>query len=221
MIVKLDALNSGDLSMADLIVLAGYVAIEHDGGSTMKFCGNRVDASDAAYSENLGPRDYYDTTEAKVKDDMVVRGLSMEHGVALYGMPTDVFEFGAIFSVLKDGTVGSDNGSITITLDGTTYVLTEEQAVLQSDAELRAIVDKFADDEEAFKMAFAEAWVYMMNAGRYDGPNSNVCDDSPPPDAPTPSPVEDAPTQEPSSGATFVSTAVATTIALLGGAWLA
>ena len=182
-IAKLEGISRGDVSMADVIVLAGYTAIENDGGNTMPFCGNRVDASDAAYSENLAPRDYYLTTEAKVKDDIVVRGMTLKQGVALYGMPTEVFAFGEIFSILKTGTVSSatvKTGTVssgTVTANGETYALTAEQEALVNDLALKAIVDEYADDEAAFKTAFAEAWVYMMNAGRYTGPTSNYCDD--------------------------------------------
>ena len=182
-IAKLEGISRGDVSMADVIVLAGYTAIENDGGNTMPFCGNRVDASDAAYSENLAPRDYYLTTEAKVKDDIVVRGMTLKQGVALYGMPTEVFAFGEIFSILKTGTVSSatvKTGTVssgTVTANGETYALTAEQEALVNDLALKAIVDEYADDEAAFKTAFAEAWVYMMNAGRYTGPTSNYCDE--------------------------------------------
>jgi catalase-peroxidase len=34
------------LSWADLIVLAGQVAVEEAGGKSVKFCGGRVDAKD-------------------------------------------------------------------------------------------------------------------------------------------------------------------------------
>merc|ERR1712157_424932 len=37
-----------DISMSDLIVLAGQTAIEAAGGDAMNFCGGRVDASDAS-----------------------------------------------------------------------------------------------------------------------------------------------------------------------------
>lgn len=175
-IAKLEGIDRGDVSMADLIVLAGYVAIENDGGYTMPFCGNRVDAMDAAYSENLAPRDYYLNTAIKVKDDAEIRGLTLEQGVALYGMPSDVFEFGEIFKVLTDGEVSGES----VTFQGETYSLTEEQAVLARDPALLEYVVKFADDPWAFKAAFKDAWVHMMNAGRYTGPDSNYCDEGEP-----------------------------------------
>lgn len=180
-ITKLEGIDAGDVSFADLIVLGGYTAIEHDGGNEMTFCGNRVDANGdfAKFAgENL-PRTYDKSDVAKVKDDCVIRGFAtMEECVAVsFGHPTDTLKLGEIFTFISEGEVDAAAGSSKV-VNGVTSIqmLTGTQLALHQDAELKAISDKFASNEAAFKTAFAAGWVHLMNAGRYTGPNSNYCD---------------------------------------------
>jgi len=144
--------------MSDLIVLAGQAAIEHAGGKKMKFCGGRVDATDAAGSEILAPRKYPDAV-VSIRDDMQVKGLSAREGVALAGRPTAAGDFtNQFFKDLKNG-------------DGD---FTEEELALLED-EFSAIVTEYATNEETFKTEFMMAWTKMMNADRFKGPSENVC----------------------------------------------
>ena len=53
-----DALK-GAVSFADIIVLAGNVAVEMAGGPDLPFCPGRVDADDGESVQELGPRTYY------------------------------------------------------------------------------------------------------------------------------------------------------------------
>ena len=49
--------------------------------------------------------------------------------------------------------------------------------VLLRDPELRFYVSEYANNMESLREAFANVWVYMMNADRFDGPTGNVCMD--------------------------------------------
>merc|ERR1712232_253512 len=69
-----------DVSMSDIIVLAGQTALEDAGFKSMKFCGGRADAEDGQGSEVLAPRTYAFPL-ISVKDDMAVKGLTDREGV--------------------------------------------------------------------------------------------------------------------------------------------
>lgn len=49
--------------------------------------------------------------------------------------------------------------------------------VLLRDPELLFYVREYANNMESLRTAFKEAWVYMMNADRFDGPDGNLCMD--------------------------------------------
>ena len=44
------------------------------------------------------------------------------------------------------------------------------------DAELLAIAQEYAEDEASFLAEFGNAWTQLMNADRFSGPASSVCD---------------------------------------------
>ena len=46
---------------------------------------------------------------------------------------------------------------------------------LIADPEYNAIMQVFAENEEVFEHVFAKAWTKIMNADRYDGPDTNIC----------------------------------------------
>ena len=49
----------GQSSFADIIVLAGNVAVEKAGSPVLPFCPGRVDAEDGVTEQDLSPRTYY------------------------------------------------------------------------------------------------------------------------------------------------------------------
>merc|ERR1711862_443974 len=73
-----------DVSISDIIVLAGQTALEDAGFKPMKFCGGRVDAEDATGSQILAPREY-DSALITLTDKLEVMGLTPREGVALIG----------------------------------------------------------------------------------------------------------------------------------------
>ena len=156
-LTTLDAVKADfpDVSMADIIVLAGQTAIEDSGMKKMNFCGGRVDADNANGSEILAPR-HYEPAVVSIRDDMQVKGLTAKQGVALAGRHALSNQF------YKDLLAGDG--------DFADY----ELALLEM--EFKVIVEEFASDEDSFKNEFASAWNYMMTADRFDGPFDNACD---------------------------------------------
>jgi len=81
-----------ELSWADLIVLAGTVAIEQSvgiqsgSGTIFNFCPGRSDAVSAVGTEHLAPRSYL-TAEMAFKDSAAVQGLTGREAVVLAARP--------------------------------------------------------------------------------------------------------------------------------------
>jgi catalase (peroxidase I) len=84
------------LSWADLLVLAGTMAVEQAAGvvpaegeivgKPFGFCPGRTDAENGDGTEHLAPRSYK-TRELAFKDNAVVMGLTAREAVALAGRP--------------------------------------------------------------------------------------------------------------------------------------
>jgi len=142
-----------DVSYADLIVLAGIVALESENGSLdLAFCGGGVDADNAAGSDSLAPR-VYATPFITVSDDCQVKGLTEAECVALASRESISSKF---YADLAAGTG------------------TEEQKVFLEGG-FRAHVDAFAADEDLLVETFQVAWTKMMTADRFGGFNQNAC----------------------------------------------
>ena len=100
-ISELDSIRRGRVSLADVIVLAGNTAIEAVRGNTMELCGGRVDAVDAEFTADLGPRDFVKSATILLRDDISLKGLTLQEGVALFGRPTEQFpSLGGLFTAL-------------------------------------------------------------------------------------------------------------------------
>lgn len=93
---KLQPIKSAhpDLTWADLIVLAGTVAVEQAGGGigssssggVFKFCSGRTDASNADGTAHLAPRSYI-SADIAFRDNSVVQGLTGREAVVLAARP--------------------------------------------------------------------------------------------------------------------------------------
>lgn len=86
-----------EITWADLIVLAGQMAIESTGGPSMTFCGGRVDAPD---DEDLGPErvmleprvdliprldTFMEHSVEELKDQIALLGLDLDEAAAIIG----------------------------------------------------------------------------------------------------------------------------------------
>jgi len=159
-----------DVSISDIIVLAGQTALEDAGFNPMKFCGGRVDADDAHGSEILAPREY-DSPLITLTDNFEVMGLTRREGVALLARN---FLSNQLF---RDLSTSSDTD---FTDQNRTWFgpsTTDEEAVLLSEPDLKAIAEEYAENESIFYDVFAKAWTKLMIADRFDGPFDNECTD--------------------------------------------
>eukprot|EP01083_Nonionella_stella_P074656 202585_1 len=168
-----------DASLADLIVLAGQVALEDAGSNAMAFCGGRMDASDILGRNHLKPVIYDSrlSSVVKMKDAMYIQGLTLRQGVALAATPTGTGELDNTFFVeLMEEYDGKEEASDFINTERAyAFGVWGEDWALVDDDELRAISKLYAEDEDEFLSEFASAWTYLMTADRFDGPRGNVC----------------------------------------------
>lgn len=164
------------VSFSDMIVLAGYTALEYAGGKTMPFCGGRSDATNAAFSELLAPRDYIASPVVAVRDNFAVMGLSATQGVALMGRPSDRFPaIGSLYASLANNEFGpADANGMLAPVGGGGPSVTQMEYALTQDTEYAAILQAFVDPA-VFTTALADGWVQLMNADRFAGPTANAC----------------------------------------------
>jgi len=181
-----------ELTWADLIVLAGNVAIERVTGEKLSFCPGRSDATEGSGSESLKPWKYPDPTTAfRQKQDLL--GLTRREFAALSGR----MRSGARQNVL--GYSGSyETGDVSLTGDyyniilnnydwkatsvagefesGDGVFMLDSDLVLKYETDLQAIAQDFASDDSQFLTEFVAAWTKLMNSDRFDGPVHNACD---------------------------------------------
>eukprot|EP00898_Chlorokybus_atmophyticus_P002812 jgi/Chlat1/3531/Chrsp23S03802 len=168
-------------SWADLIVLAGNVALEEGwegpGSLTLKFCPGRSDATDGTTSEDLSPRPYYTDAIVAVRDSMKVSGFTPRELVAL---STKYFAHLLAYDwePVSNGT--TINNQLDPNLEWQAkgkqgiYATAYDLALIW-DTEYKAIVQEFAVSPQAFKRALVRGWTKIMNADRFDGPDGNLC----------------------------------------------
>jgi catalase (peroxidase I) len=189
-IAALEPAKTDEVSYADLIVLAGMVAIN----STVEFCGGRTDAEDGSGSEKLEPRlGWYKPTTLAVTDNFAVKGLTLKEGVALAGRPVEArspMVSNELFIWLTEYQFEGPDAGVFTQIDGNKTV-TEEEYALYEDTDMRAIVQSYVDDEELFLNEFYAAWNKIMIQDRYDGNRGNLCSFTVPTvESPTESPAQ-------------------------------
>ena len=131
------------LSWADLIVLAGTVALETPFGMDIPFCSGRVDAVDASVTSFLTPRIYADVL-VTVRDNMKVMGLSARALVALTARRAAARgESGTYFKILLADVWSPVTGDFENPLDAlyksNGYVVRAEELAIVWDPEFKAI----------------------------------------------------------------------------------
>lgn len=187
------------LSWADLIILAGSTAIEEAGGRKMTFCGGRTDAEDGSGSTFLEPKINGETKELLLlRESIKGKGLSLREMAVLNGgghtlgkMHADRSGFEGSWTATPTNFSNSwfknliteDYEEITLANGKKQYKAKGKELYMLSsdmmflwDAELMAIVQEYAADNELFLDHFSKAWTKVINADRFDGPVGNVCD---------------------------------------------
>jgi catalase-peroxidase len=150
------------LTWADLIVLAGNVAVKSLGAPVdLPFCPGRSDALDGKGWENLGyTNNRLPETIEDVVDRNELRGLTNKEFVAL------CFPDYPSTQALKDMLEGSAN----------TDTKNLEVLTLRHHPDIKQHVDYYISaGDERYKNDFAYAWTKLMNIDRFDGPVHNQC----------------------------------------------
>jgi len=193
-----DQFGSG-LSWADLIVLAGSVALEEAGGKQIGFCGGRTDAEDGSGWQYLEPKVSGATNSTvALKDFVQGMGLSYREMAALIGgghslgkMHPDRSGFQGSWT--EDPTRLSNDYFRTLLTEtwekfttpgglqqfkakGKNLYMLNIDLLFMYDAELQSITQEYASDNELFLQDFTTAWTKIVNADRFDGPTANICE---------------------------------------------
>ena len=176
-----------DASLADIIVLAGQVALEDAGGNAMAFCGGRTDAEDPSGRNRIKPVIYDSSLSAaeKAKDAMSIIGLTTRQGVALAGLPSGTDDLDNSYFIELMESYDAKNEAVVTVLDNSffegiadtkrTSLFASAGQELLNDDEFRSIISLYAANEDEFLSELASAWTYLMNADRFDGPRGNAC----------------------------------------------
>ncbi|KAG6612848.1 Catalase/peroxidase HPI [Phytophthora cinnamomi] len=171
------------LSSADLIVLAGQVALEDAGSPKIDFLGGRTDATNGDGSDLLAPREYYNSTLTAVRDNIKILGVSTEEAVALAARPRSAAQQKTLgysgsysnnsnklsneyFQVLLNEKWTAVSKKEFKAEGQNVYMMDTDLALLDA-PELKASVEKFAKDQKAFQKVFASAWAKVMQADHF------------------------------------------------------
>lgn len=192
------------LSWSDLIMLAGTESVYKASGSLvdLPFCEGRTDASDGAGSQYLERSSTLvsGSTNSSVwmYEYLNVLGLAPRQYAALVGAGyamalnanlTNVFFVRLLSETWTRTTPPAGTAICTGGLfaprdgiecqhykaAGSQLFLQESDLLLKFDAPMRAIADEFAGDQDIFLDTVAEAWTYVANADRFDGPVGSMC----------------------------------------------
>jgi len=185
-----------NLSFADLIVLAGNVALEQQ-LEDLSFCGARTDASDGTGSNFLPPNGNYSASFFDNQLEMLRLNLTAAEFVALSAKPRSPAQMGRqgyFGSWTTDPSVSSNQYFITLLTEiWKPYIVPgtgksqwkaqgKELFMVTSDLNIKwettflAYAQEFAANNNYFLDTFARAWTKVMNIDRFDGPGGNYCD---------------------------------------------
>eukprot|EP00759_Apiculatamorpha_spiralis_P032685 PhF_6_TR34138/c0_g1_i1/m.49854/K03782/katG; catalase-peroxidase len=185
------------LSWADLIVLAGNVALSDASGLTFPFCGGRADATEGYADGLLQPNGEMGPT-CQLRYDATMLGLDdfeyvalagrlrspsqmrrQGYGNASYTSTTNVLN-NQYFSVLLNNEWNATRNPISRKSEYTSgsLVMTPFDISIRLNPILRDIAEGYAQDQGFFIASFLDAWTKLMNADRFKDPINKVCPNS-------------------------------------------
>jgi catalase (peroxidase I) len=185
-----------NLSWADLIVLAGNVALDDATGSTpLSFCPGRTDATDGFGSSLLQALGNYNASMEQMRIEQHLIGLTDREYVALQARLRSPMQMKRIgysgswtmtpyvlsneyFTTLLSQTwvqEMSPRGLVQYRSESSFIYMTPLDLGIKWDTTYLAIAQDFAADNDMFLMEFASAWTKVMNIDRFDGPTGNLC----------------------------------------------
>eukprot|EP00937_MAST-01D_sp_MAST-1D-sp2_P004428 g4428.t1 len=190
--------TGGALSWADLIALAGTVALEQAGAPSMPFCGGRTDAADGVGSQYLARSALPIETADQLVGAAKLMNLTAREYTALHGrfavgnMRLEVDGFNgtrtatptrlsnAYFRTLLDETWhnftwADARAKPQYKAWGKALYMTPVDLLVRTHPATQAVAQAYASDEKLFLSEFAAAWTKVMNADRFDGPTGNLC----------------------------------------------
>ena len=194
--------NTIGISWADIILLAGNTALEESGGNRMKFCGGRTDAATGEGWENLFPRviGNFNETIHDLHQFVQLMGLSAREYTALHGAgytagqssncaglycqrdeyASDSILSNRFFTTLLSNEWKEHSDSLTANkmyraVDNPSLSMYKVDLQFKNNAELLAISQDYASDNQLFLNDFRLAWTKLSNADRFDGPYNNLC----------------------------------------------
>jgi len=198
-------IHGENLSWADLIVLAGNTALENAGGKHFAFCGGRTDAADGLGSEFLYPKIIGNFSESLVqlKDYISILGLTQREFTALLGVGYAVGDSSDCDGLFcrRDSFQGTPSVSSSLSniffktllseswaaytipatgkqmfrAEGKDLLILGTDYMFRTDAELLAISQDFAADNDLFLTEARAAWTKLAIADRFEGPTDNLC----------------------------------------------
>ena len=189
------ARHGDSLPWADLIVLAGHVALVESAGATAlvlpPFCAGRSDAPSSSV-ETLKPahKAWGFESGTALKEARALLGLSVRELVALNGA-SHMLAMPAAGDVDVKCAKGENHGLCAKTsLDavyfqkffgGWSYGHDHDRDALLKEPSFKDAVQAFAatDGQEAFFEALASAWAKLAVADRFDGPLGSQCEAAP------------------------------------------
>jgi len=211
------------LTWADLIVYAGHVAIEQASGATLPaFCPGRSDATEGGPAE-LEPLVYpADQQAAAWRERVKLSGLTNAEAIAIRATPLSPILLGvqgkqstwtrslnSISNQYFRTLIGNQwistfqTGVYRSAADSTLYMYEEDMQILWN-ADLLAIAQQYAQDNDFFLASFGNAWTKFMNMDRFDGPTGNKCTEPSPEDSTTNTASEPSTTNPQNGGTWFV-----------------
>jgi len=177
---------NGQVSIADLIVLAGNTALELNGAPKMPFCPGRTDATRDGDAGVMPPLLGENADLDDLRESALLLGVSPREWTALqaYRVMASRDQSGADYF---RNLLFTDWVRVEVEIDGVQKTLyksknrrrirTIERAeyLLTLEPEFRSAAQDFATEPEVLAQEFAAAWTKVMNADRYNGPAGNLC----------------------------------------------